>query len=448
MSLVTLRRRRPVRAHPWASDARAWPLLRAPGRPRMGGRRGSRDRPLLRLALFVAAAVLAGFTLLWGTPAPGEGEMLQAAQRIADGELPYRDFWLAHAPGQPLLLAGLVKLLGPSLLWWRILRLALVATIPVLAFALARRRTSPAWALLAWAGAAGAMAWPSEPGPIAPALALALGAVLLAGRSPIAGGALAGLAAAFQPELGAGAALGAMVAAGGDRARPAPLAPLIGRDGLRALAAAVAVAVLAWAPFVIAAPRAVLDEAVGFRGEQHVPFPLDYRGDADPAELLRFYLPLILLAGLAIWVLAALVRRPAREGIALVPLALAGLAYLLARTDPLHLVPLAVTLAVMLAIAAAREPPAPVRFLLAAALGLIVVHGWERRVEQALDPPAQARLTASVADGVRAGAADAAALNRLVPYVDARVPASEPMYASTRCSTSCSSGATPLASTC
>ena len=33
--------------------------------------------------------------------------MLQAAARIADGQVPYRDFWWFYPPGQPVLLGGL-----------------------------------------------------------------------------------------------------------------------------------------------------------------------------------------------------------------------------------------------------------------------------------------------------------------------------------------------------
>ena len=39
--------------------------------------------------------------------------MLQAAARIADGEVPYRDFWWFYPPGQPYLLAGLLGAVRP-----------------------------------------------------------------------------------------------------------------------------------------------------------------------------------------------------------------------------------------------------------------------------------------------------------------------------------------------
>ena len=45
-----------------------------------------------------------------------------------------------------------------------------------------------------------------------------------------------------------------------------------------------------------------------------------------------------------------------------------------------------------------------------------------------LDPPPLTRLSAATADGVRADAREAAALNALVPYVQARVAPGEPVF--------------------
>ena len=69
--------------------------------------------------LALGAAALSAFTILRGYAPHDEGLMLAWARRIADGQWPYRDFWSNYAPGQPLLLAALVKVFGPSLLWWR-----------------------------------------------------------------------------------------------------------------------------------------------------------------------------------------------------------------------------------------------------------------------------------------------------------------------------------------
>jgi hypothetical protein len=370
--------------------------------------------------LAVGAAALSAFTILRGYGPHDEGLMLVWARRMADGQWPYRDFWSNYTPGQPLLLAGLVKLFGPSLLWWRIVRVAIDATVSVLAFAYVRREAGTGWALGAWVAVAGAMAWPSGPGPIAPALALALGALLIARRAPLGAGALAGLAVFVRPEIGVAAALGAVLEARRPGARGE-------RGAARIAIAATAVAALALAPFAIAAGGAMADQLLGFASVQdlqRLPFPLDYDGGFDPNKLLEYYLPAVLVAGSALWAGWALVRR---DGFVLAPLIVVGVVYLLARTDEFHLVPLSVVLAVALACAAGRETLGVPRAALGVALALIAVHGLERRVGQALHPPALAAIPAAAADGVRTSPADAAALRALIPYVQTRARSGAPV---------------------
>src|SRR3954451_8035796 len=164
--------------------------------------------------------------------------MLRGAARMAEGQWPYRESWFNYGPGQPLVLAGLWKAFGPSLLAWRVLRVALDATVAVLVWALARRGAPPWLALLAGVAAAAAMAWPTGPGPNPAALALVLGALLVAERRPAAGGALCGVAGPVPPEIGAAGALGVALAGG----------------GVRALAAAAGAAVVLWLPFFVVAP--------------------------------------------------------------------------------------------------------------------------------------------------------------------------------------------------
>jgi hypothetical protein len=372
--------------------------------------------------LALGAAALSAFTILRGYGPHDEGLMLAWARRVADGQWPYRDFWSNYAPGQPLLLAALVKLFGPSLLWWRIVRVAIDATVAVLAFAYVRREVGTGWALGAYVAVAGAMAWPSGPGPVAPALALALGALLLARRAPLGAGVLAGLAVFVRPEIGVAAALGAVV-----EARRAGAGERRGGGAARVAIGAGAVAVLALAPFAIVAGGAMADQVLGFasiQDLQRLPFPLHYDGGFDLNKLLEFYLPAILVAGSALWAAWALVRR---EGLALAPLIAVGVAYLLARTDEFHLVPLSVVLAIALACAAGREMLALPRAMLAVALALVAAHGLERRAGQALHPPALAAIPAAAADGVRTSPADAAALRALIPYVHQRAPGRAPV---------------------
>jgi hypothetical protein len=169
------------------------------------------------------------------------------------------------------------------------------------------------------------------------------------------------------------------------------------------------------------------DQVLGFaslQDLQRLRFPLHYDGPFDLNKLLEFYLPAILVAGSVVWAGWALVRR---DGLALAPLLAVGVAYLLARTDEFHLVPLSVVLAIALACAAGREGRALPRAALGVALALIAVHGLERRAGQALHPPALAKVPAPAADGVRTAPADAAALRALIPYVRARAPAGAPV---------------------
>ncbi len=407
---------------PWANDTRAWPLLRAPSRPRSVRERREREAslesPWLLAGLWLLAAVLAGATLREGIQPHDEGLMLQAAQRIADGQLPYRDFWTNYGPGQPLVLGALTKLLGPSLLTWRLVRLAIGATVALLAFTLARRHASRPWALVAWIGAAGAMAFPTGPGPNPAALALGLGAIALARRAPAGAGGLAGAAALFRPDLGAAAAVGVLIATG--------------RGGAaRALLAAAGTAALLYLPFLVAAPGELLDQTIGFAGMQdlqRLSFPFDYTGPADPNELLEFYGPAILIACLAVWGASAVARRPSLEEWALAPLAVAGGLYLLARTDEFHLTPLSVVLAPMLAIAAAELRRPEARIALALALALVVAQGLERQLALVVHPAGDRAPALAVADGVRVPDADAAALEATARFVDARVPRGAPIF--------------------
>ncbi|MDP9346561.1 MAG: hypothetical protein M3P44_12750, partial [Actinomycetota bacterium] len=314
------------------------------------------------LALLLAAAALSAFTIRRGYQPHDEGLMLAWAQRIASGQWPYRDFWINYGPGQPVLLAVLVKLFGPSLMWWRVLRVGLDAVVALEAFVLVRRSGGLGWAIAAWAAVAAAMAWPSGPGPNPAALALALGGLLLAPRAPLAAGLLAGAAVWFRFDLGLAAVLAVVIAARSRRA-------LLGGTGT---------AVAGLVPFAIVAGGAMAGQTVGFalhdQGLQRLPFPLDYDGGADPNKLLEFFLPALLATGSALWTAWALWRR---RGAAWAPLVALGVAYLLARTDEFHLSPLSVVLAVALAVAAATEPRVLPRMALGGVLALIALHGLE-----------------------------------------------------------------------
>jgi hypothetical protein len=177
-------------------------------------------------------------------------------------------------------------------------------------------------------------------------------------------------------------------------------------------------------PFFVVAPGDMWDDLVGFLGIEHLqrlPLPRHYHGAADPNKLLEFYFPLVLLAGAAVWALR-------RRALWLAPLVAVGTLYLLARPDEFHLVPLSVVLALALALAAAAEPRRPVAVVLVGLLGLIAIHGVERRAGQLLHPPALAKVQAPVADRVQTTPSDARALASLLPRLHALAPPGRPIF--------------------
>ena len=397
------------------------------------------SRPVLA-ALFAAGIVVSGVTALHGIQPNDEGLMLQAAERIGRGQVPYRDFWWFYPPGQPYLLGGLRELAGPSLLTWRIVRVLADATVALLAFSLASRGAGPQLSLAAWGAAILAMTYPSGPHPFPIALALALGALLAFDRRPALAGVLVGAAAAWRIEFAAFAALAILVA------RPEALRRF-------ALAGAAAAAVL-YLPVVTAAgfgpswDLLVDYPLTDFRDYQTLPFPLSYNGPLntgspggfvkDSAEpLMLFYLPLALVMGLA-GAAVALARRPlAPRVIATGVFALGALAYLLVRTDLFHTAPLAVMVAILSAWALAERPrllrgvPAALTGL---ALAFAIAEGLDRRWlvlredTVALDLP--------VADGVRVPPRQAAQLEAVVRGL----PPRGPIYIATRRSDLVTSG--------
>jgi hypothetical protein len=383
--------------------------------------------PLL-LLLFALAAGLSATTILREVNPHDEGLMLQAASRMADGQLPYRDFYWVYGPGQPLILAGLVKLFGPSLLAWRILRVLLDGLVSVLAYAVARRSSSRVLALGAYAAVAAAMAYPALPHPNPALIALGLGGILAARRRPALGGALGGAAVFFHVQLGAAAALGAVLAAAGEgRGR---------RGAVRAAVAAAATALVLVAPFAIAGGLGrFIDQGLGFAleapGLVRPPFPLDYGGPADPNKLLRFYFPLLLLLAAAASAVLAVRRRPPLGLLAPAALALGGVAYLLSRPDEYHLIPLAAALPPLLAAQAQIELDAGARvpaLAVAAVLALMALHGLDLKRVHATVPHGLVAIPVDVADGVREEPAEARSLGEVVRYVRARVPPGDPVF--------------------
>jgi len=408
------------------------------------------------VALFVAAALFSALTMLEGIQPNDEGLMLAAAGRIADGQVPYSDFWWFYPPGQPYLLAGFEELFGTSLLWWRIVRVLVNAAVVVLVYVLARRAAPRGLSLVAAVVACGAMAFPSGPHPFPIALALCLGAFVVVERPALAG-VLVGLAAVWRIEFAAYAGLAVLVAYA---VRPRAAARRVRAGGVF-FAGALGTALILYAPVVLSAgvgqswDLLVDYPLTDFTDYQSLPFPFDYDGllntssiggfFSDSSEaILHFYLPLALVLGLAGAVVALAVgwTRERWWQVAPVVFALGMTHYLLVRPDIFHTAPLAILVAVLGAWAVARGSRLAARggWRLAArgvgvgltvvALAYSLVEGLDRFLHGVFDD--SVALSAPAADGVRVAPSQEKGLEGVIRYVRRSVPAGSPIYVATQ----------------
>jgi len=419
-----------------------------------------RSRAGVLAALFGGALLISAFTLRRGGAEFDEGVILQAAARIAAGQTPYADFAWPYGPAHPYLLGWSFDLYGPSLIGWRVLRSLVDAAVAVTVYVLARRGGAPPrLAVAGWLTAACAMAQPTSATPFAPALLLALLAVLTATgdkRRLFAAALLTALSAAWRLDFGlyAAAAIVASLA----------LAPADRRERARAVttyaATALGLGLLVYLPFLIAVgPADLYDALVGValreRDYWTLPFPLSYDGSLrgwppgdlaeDGKDLLGFHTPLIAVIGLVALALIAALRAHAERrlpatAVALAVLGFGCLAYLLSRSDEFHATPLIVVLAAALppaiawALAQGRASRRPLgtrglaAALTATVLALLLAYGAANRVSALLRPPELAAIDLPLADGAQAPPAEARALARMAAIVDERVPPDAPIY--------------------
>jgi hypothetical protein len=391
-----------------------------------------------RVALWLLAAGISAFTLLRYVDPFDEGLLLQAANRIAAGQWPYADFGWSYGPGQPMAGALAFELLGRSVLWWRFLWVAAVASAAVLAWDLVRRAAGPRWALAAWAAVAFTLAQPATANPTPPALALALGAVAVAaaGRDPTAAraaaaGVLAALAAAWRLDFGVIAIVAVGVVFALRRPQRAGVAGVI----------AVAATVLAYLPFAVATgPGRLWDALVaasaGDGAWWSLPFPWVYDGPlrslADAKDALAYQLPLLSLAALGVAAVAIVRARrlpPAAGGLAV--LAAGTIAYLVSRADELHAQPLIAVSAILAALAAASAGRRAAA-VLAVLLGLVILVGAANRGSALLRPPDLEPVRLPGVPGIRVPPDEARALPALAATVDRLVPRGEAIYVAPR----------------
>jgi len=410
--------------------------------------------------LFIAAAAISGFTILRGVDPFDEGLVLQAARRVAHGQVPYRDFLWAYGPAQVYLLAGLSKLFGASLLQWRILRVLADAGVALVVFVLLRREAGTRIALAGWLAAATAIAQPRSANPFALALVCTLATVLVASgegparRRTAAAALLTAVAAAFRLDFGIyAAAAGAFTFWAG--------------DGLRAASAYVAgsalLAALLYLPFALADGipslyQALVGTSLREAGWWTLPFPIAYHGPLsawppqaflkDAKHVVDYYVPLLLVAGLVVTLAVAghrtlrgwpasgrrLTRRlalpPSWAG--LLVLGLGFVLYLRSRTDEFHTQPLLVVLAVLLPAAALAARPRWLRVAATAVFALLLAHGVANRGVAAFQRPDLAPVHARAADGVQAPRREAQSIDRLVRIVDRLTRPGAPIYVAPR----------------
>jgi hypothetical protein len=81
---------------------------------------------------------------------PDEGLIVYGAQRILDGELPYKDFWSLYSPGQFWVVAALFKVFGSSLLVERLWDIIVRASIALVVYLTAALIAPKRLAVIAW----------------------------------------------------------------------------------------------------------------------------------------------------------------------------------------------------------------------------------------------------------------------------------------------------------
>lgn len=157
--------------------------------------------------MFVLLVVTAGFFLFFanrGLTVHDEGYILDAAWRFAQGQVPYRDFWIIYPPGIVYVLGSLFKVFGPNILLGRFLMVLVGLIISYLLFKVTRQ-LMPSLLFLSWGIPHLNFPWPTW------FVLLFMLASLATTNSPRLSGLFAGVSLLFKQTLGVAVVLAALL---------------------------------------------------------------------------------------------------------------------------------------------------------------------------------------------------------------------------------------------
>jgi hypothetical protein len=275
------------------------------------------------LVLFLLSLAYLGVGLNRELNVYDEGLVVWGAQRILEGDVPYRDFWSTYAPGQFYALAAAFWVFGSQLIVERAWDTLLRALLAWVSFHLALRLSSRGAASLAWAGVLLWLGYYEFFGyPVFPALLLGLSALvcLLRSRDPgrpapsrrrwvaVAGTAV-GLAGAFRHDFGFYALLACvplLLSRG-----PAAVARTRLRDLAPFAVPLALVVLLVGLPFLAVVPTSILISdlvvfpATRFAEYRALPFP----SLSDGSRSFPFLFPYLVWVATAGLLVGGLVRR-------------------------------------------------------------------------------------------------------------------------------------------
>lgn len=246
-----------------------------------------------------------------------EGVIVYGAERVLQGDVPYRDFWGVYPPGQFWSVAALFKLFGSSILVERFWDMSLRAGIALMSYLIAARLASVRCALvvwtlsLAWLWAIGYPGYPMIPALLLTLLSSWFFISFLASSSSrkdlFAAGIFVGLTVAFRHDVGfqifvaeVVTLISLAVIGRSARSRAVETRSTLLSDGLM-LGGGIAVTLVPLLIYLVATVpmHDLLDQLIIFPATVYpvvrsVPYPSIF--DTPPVEVFPYYFHFIVLA--------------------------------------------------------------------------------------------------------------------------------------------------------